>query len=169
MGAVSAGTTRPTRAAKFVLASAALAGIVHGGFSLYWGVGGDVLVTTLGDRIVTAFADRRWLLIPVAVVKIGFALLALTLPTWRRAARLIRALCWSGAVALVAWGGANTLIGNAVLSGIIQPGNGYDRDGMAGHAWLWDPLFLLWGILVVAGLLLTRTPRGRPRAQPAGS
>lgn len=38
------------------------------------------------------------------------------------------------------WGGLNTAVGNLVLAGVIQPDSGFDRPGMIGHAYLWDPL-----------------------------
>lgn len=135
----------------------AVVGVVHGLFSLYWAFGGDWLISTLGDRIVDVFAGRRWLLFPVTVIKVGFAMLPLVLLArgWplRRLSRLV---CWLGTVGFVLWGGINTVTGNLVLSGLLRPAAGYDRPGMVGHAWLWDPLFLIWGITVTIGLLSTR-------------
>lgn len=134
-------------------------GVVHGAFSVYWALGGDGLRSTLGRSVNAAFSgSRRWILLPVAVIKIGFAVLPLGLAVagWpaRRAARLI---CWVGALVLVIWGGANTLTGNLVLSGLVVASTGYDRDGMVGHAWLWDPMFLLWGGSLIIGLIVTRS------------
>ena len=53
---------------------------------------------------------------------------------------------------LILWGGVNTVTGNLVLSGTVEPDGGYDHDGMVGHAWLWDPLFFIWGVALVVGL-----------------
>ena len=53
---------------------------------------------------------------------------------------------------LVAWGGLNTVVGNLVLAGAIVPDGGFDRPGMVGHAFLWDPLFLAWGLALAVGL-----------------
>ena len=39
---------------------------------------------------------------------------------------LARSTCWLGALALVAWGGANTVVGNLVLAGAVRPQGGYD-------------------------------------------
>lgn len=44
------------------------------------------------------------------------------------------------------YGGLNTLVSGAVLAGIIRPEGGYDAIAMVGHAWLWDPLFFVWGV-----------------------
>lgn len=159
----SAAARLTTRLSGVALLIAAVVGVVHGLFSLYWAIGGDWLINTLGDRIVDVFAGRRWLLFPVTVIKIGFAMvpLALLVRDWplRRLSRLV---CWLGAVVLVLWGGMNTVTGNLVLSGLIRPTAGYDRPGMVGHAWLWDPLFLIWGLAVMTGLVATRDRIANP-------
>lgn len=162
MESESRAASRPaTVLAATMLVTSAVAGVTHGVFSLYWAAGGDWLSATLGTQIVAAFADRRWVLFPVGVLKIAFALLPLTwvvksLP----APRLRRLVCWLGALVLVFWGGANTITGNLVLAGVVHPAGGYDRPGMIGHAWLWDPLFLIWGSALTIGLLSTRRHSG---------
>ncbi|HIW91331.1 MAG TPA: DUF3995 domain-containing protein [Candidatus Corynebacterium avicola] len=147
-------------ATAFVIA--AVAGVVHGAFSLYWGIGGSWLVETLGADLVEIWEDNAILLVPVGLVKIAAAVIPLLLLTpqggWLPGLlrRIIRGISWAGGILLILWGGVNTVSGNLVLSGILEPDGGYDRDGMIGHAWLWDPLFLVWGIALVAGLLLGR-------------
>lgn len=135
----------------------AAAGMVHGLFSLYWAVGGNWLISTLGDQLVAVFAGRRWLLFPVGVIKVGFAVLPLVLHVrgWP-ARRFSRLVSWLGAIVLMLWGGVNTVTGNLVLIGLVRPAGGYDRPGMVGHAWLWDPLFMIWGAALTIGLLSTR-------------
>lgn len=138
------------------LLTSSAAGMLHGLFSLYWAAGGDWLTDTVRDQLA-AFVGRRWLLFPVAVIKTGFALLPLMLLVRTRAMRrLTRLVCWFEAVVLMLWGGLNTVTGNLVLTGLIHPAGGYNRTGMIGHAWLWDPLFLVWGIGVMIGLMSTR-------------
>ena len=136
---------------------AAALGVVHALASLYWALGGDWLVATLGERITTAFADRRWLLLPVVLLKLAVALAPVWL-AWRGWpwARVSRALGWLAAAVLVVWGGLNTVVGNLVLAGWVRPDGGYDRDAMVGHAWLWDPLFLAWGLALSVGMARTR-------------
>ena len=70
--------TSPT-AARTALSVAALAGLVHGAFSLYWGVGGSWLVDTLGEDLVDRWEDNTAVLLPVGAVKILAALLPLLL------------------------------------------------------------------------------------------
>ena len=135
----------------FVLAG--VLGTVHAGFSLYWGVGGTWLLGTLGERMVDAFAGWEWLLVPIGAVKLTAAWVPLLAASrgWP-ARRLVRGTCWTGAAVLVAWGGLNTVVGDLVLTGVVVPDDGYDRLGMVGHALLWDPLFLVWGLALAVGL-----------------
>lgn len=133
---------------------AAAAGVVHGLFSLYWAMGGERLLASLGQALVETFADSRWVLFPVGTVKIIAALLPLVLARWEWPAPLLsRSICWAGAIGLALWGGANTIVGNLVLLGLIIPEDGYDHAGMVGHAWLWDPLFLIWGVSLALALV----------------
>jgi len=146
---------------------AAFFGAVHAGFSLYWASGGTWLLDTLGARIVTAFAGLEWVLYPLGLLK----LVGAVAPLWlhRRgwpARRFWRLVCWLGAALLVAWGGVNAVVGNLVLGGVFTSTDGFDRAGMIGHAYLWDPLFLAWGIALVAGLI---TSRGETSAPPPRS
>ena len=131
---------RSSASCWFVLA--ALAGVIHAAVTLYWALGERGLLWTMGDSFVAQFADIMWVLYPVALVK-GVSAVA---PLWlaRRGwplRRLTRPVCWVGSVVLVAWGGANTVLANAVLLGAVRPDGGFDRAAMIGHAWIWDPLF----------------------------
>ena len=137
--------------------AAAALGIVHAAFSLYWAAGGTLLVWSLGDDLVESFRGREWLLAPIGVVKLIGAVAPLALVRWGWPARVgTRSACWLGALVLVIWGGLNTLVGNLVLAGVIRPESGFDRSGMIGHAYLWDPLFLAWGAALTIGLIASR-------------
>ena len=152
---------RSSASCWFVLA--ALAGVIHAAVTLYWALGERGLLWTMGDSFVAQFADIMWVLYPVALVN-GVSAVA---PLWlaRRGwplRRLTRPVCWVGSVVLVAWGGANTVLANAVLLGAVRPDGGFDRAAMIGHAWIWDPLFLVWGASLAAGLGSTRHSEGQP-------
>ena len=136
---------------------AGLLGSLHAAFSLYWGAGGAWLVETLGQRLVDAFAGWEWLLLPIGLLKLAVAWVPLLAARagWP-VRRLSRGACWLGAAVLVAWGGLNTVVGQLVLAGVIVPEGGFDRAGMVGHAYLWDPLFLAWGLALAVGLARSR-------------
>lgn len=70
--------------------------------------------------------------------------------------RLWRGVSWAGGLLLVVYGGINTIVALGVLAGVIRPEGGYDAVAMMGHAYLWDPLFLLWGGALVLSLWLSR-------------
>ena len=150
--------------AGFVVAF--VVGAVHAAFSLYWSAGGTVLAWSLGSDLTEQFRGREWLLAPVGVVKLAAAVAPLTQPRWGSRRRIARAACWAGALVLVAWGGLNTVTANLVLAGVIRPEGGFDRPGMVGHAYLWDPLFLLWGAALVVAL--REVPARRNRRPPVG-
>ncbi|MGF9761057.1 DUF3995 domain-containing protein [Microvirga sp. 0TCS3.31] len=144
------------------LVLAGVLGSIHAAFSLYWGVGGEWLVETLGRRMADAFAGWEWLLLPIGLVKLVAAWLPLVAARagWP-ARRLSRGVCWLGAALLLVWGGLNTVVGHLVLADVIVPDGGYDRPGMVGHAFLWDPLFLVWGLALAVGLAQSRASRAR--------
>jgi len=143
---------------------AAGAGLLHAAFSFFWAVGGVWLLATVGQWAVRAAAEGG-AAVRVALAAIGMVkLVAALLPALAehgagaRARRWIRTVSWPGAIVLVAYGGANTIVAAAVLGGIVRPAGGYDPAAMVGHALLWDPLFLLWGLALASGLALTRLP-----------
>lgn len=138
---------------------AAVAGFLHGAASVYWGLGGTWLLETIGDQVAEQFEGLGWLILGVGVVKIAFALSPLFLD-----GRWWRPFHWLGAGVLILWGGLNTLVINLVLAGVLPRGENYDHAAMTGHGWLWDPLFLLWGLSLAVGLWATR--RGSPPFLP---
>ncbi len=114
----------------------------------------------MGTGFIAKFESMMWILWPVALVKAvgAFGPVWLSTHGWPWA-RLTRLTVWLASFVLIGWGGLNTIVGNMVLFGLIRPTDGFDRPVMIGHAWIWDPLFLLWGISLLTGLIRTRTTR----------
>ncbi len=140
--------------------AAAVLGTLHGVASLYWALGGSALVGTVG---AWALAWRRESPVTVGLVlaAIAAAKLAGAWVPWVAARRggprgALRRLCWAGAALLTTYGLANTVAANLALTGAIGPVD--DLVAMRGHAWLWDPLFLAWGVTLGIGLSRTRRP-----------
>lgn len=150
---------RMPRSRWFVLS--ALAGGVHTAITLHWALGGQGLLWTMGDAFIAKFSSMMWVLYPLALVKgVGaFAPLWLQDHAWWPAPRLTRALYWGASGVLLIWGGLNTIVSNLVLFHVIHPADGYDRPVMIGHAWIWDPLFVLWGVGLLLGLRGSRDAR----------
>lgn len=155
---MSSNVASTTRSVPRGLIAATALGGIHAGFSLYWAAGGTALAWSLGSDLVASFQGREWLLAPIGAIKLIAAVTPMVLAHWGWPARRVtRSSCWLGASVLILWGGLNTVVANLVLVGVIQPQSGFDRPGMIGHAWLWDPLFLAWGVAVAIGLLATRS------------
>lgn len=148
--------------------AAAVFGGLHALFSAYWALGGDWLLRTVGawavdlreGSPVAAAAGLGLIALVKAVAAAVPVLVAYGRLPWRR---LWRAISWIGGCFLIAYGGLNVVVSGAVLSGLITPAGGYDRPAMLGHAFLWDPLFALWGAALVASLALSRSWRSQSR------
>ena len=156
-----------------LLVAAAAVGLVHAGFTIYWAVGGRWLLRTVGSWAVELVDDRPGVagavLGVVAVVKISGSLVPVLVEAGRVGGRRRwRALEWTGAVVLLGYGLLNVVVAWAVLGGLVTSADGYDRSAELGHAALWDPLFLLWGLLLAAGLATTRTRRLHEEAWAGG-
>lgn len=147
---------------------ALVAGGIHTAFTFYWAAGGTVLVWSLGSDLTHMLRGHEWLLFPVGLVKlVAAAGPAVFAHAGWPARRLTRSLCWLGAASITVWGGANTVVANLVLADVVRPAGGFDRPGMIGHAWLWDPLFLVWGVAATVGLIATRKRRVARLSQEA--
>jgi hypothetical protein len=150
-------------------------GLAYAAISIYWGLGGTWLLDTVGDAVdaggagataaVWAAAGLKVIAAVLPVLAAGVA--AASGPTpWRR---LLRLLTWAEAVILTLYGLILTAAGLLVQSGLIRAGADADHRALAWHAYLWDPWFLLWGLLVAAVLLRTRRPsRAFPKPDPVG-
>ncbi len=160
------------RASSTWFTVAAAIGTVHAAASLYWALGGTALVGTVG---AWALAWRRespmtvgLVLGAIAAAKLGGAWVPWVAARRHRLHGPLRLLCWTGAALLIGYGLSNTVVANVALTGVLGPVD--DLVAMRGHAWLWDPLFLAWGLALAVGLGQTRrrpAPRERTVAEPA--
>jgi hypothetical protein len=133
--------------------------------SAYWTAGGTGLLETVGGSIAHWGRDGgvevRLALAVIVVLK----LVAAWLPT--RAVRephapTVRRLAWFQAAILTAYGGVLTGTGLAIQAGVLHPGADPDWKALDWHAYLWDPWFLVVGLLVWAALRrsIRRIPLG---------
>lgn len=148
---------RAANVARIAVFAACGVGMLHAASSFYWAIGGQWLLPTVGEWAVD-FVDRSpgeagLLLGSIALIKALAALVPVAVAfnkiPWRR---FWRASCWIGGLGLIAYGALNVVVSGAVLLGIIRPEGGYDQAAMAGHAFLWDPLFLFWGLALIVWL-----------------
>jgi Protein of unknown function (DUF3995) len=133
--------------------AAAVVGLLSAGVTLYWTLGGTTLLDTVGGSIADAARNRTTSAIAVGVVTFAVKLvgvglaLALVDVDRRRHRRLITRTAKVAALVLVVYGTVNVVGASLGLSGVV--GNGtVDRTALWGHALLWDPWFVVWGLLL---------------------
>lgn len=153
-----------SRVARVAVLVAFTAGMVHAMSSLYWAFGGRWLLPTVGQWAVRAVEDapiHAGLLLGATGIIKGAAAVIPVGVEWRVVpwAPFWRVVCWVGGVALIAYGGVNVVVSGAVLLGVIRVKGGFDDDAMVGHALLWDPLFVIWGVALVVWLRASTAPR----------
>lgn len=174
-------TNRPTRLARLrspprgsrLAHAAAGVGLLFAAVSGYWVLGGTWLVDTLGRSFEDGARDRTWsfllLVGAAAVLKTTAAVLPLVAlrrlasPAWNR---LVWVLSWIAAAVLTVYGLVYTGVGLLVQAGAIGDAAGVAHRSLAWHAYLWDPWFLVWGLLACAALLRGR--HGRRQAPSPG-
>jgi len=69
-----------------------------------------------------------------------------------RRIRVTRVITWIEAALLTTYGLVLTAVGVLVQAHVIHASATADHRALAWHAYLWDPWFLIWGLLVVGAL-----------------
>jgi hypothetical protein len=150
---------RERSAEGYLLMGAASVGLAHAAFSLYWALGGRWLLPTVGQWAVEYAREEPLaaglLLVFIAAVKCAVAILPLVASRRPLPGQTVwRGLAWLAAIVLTGYGALNSVVAWLVLGSVLEPEGGFDRQAMIGHAYLWDPLFLVWGVLLGTGLLV---------------
>lgn len=150
-------------AASLAFASAAV--------TLFWTLGGTLLLDTVGGAMEDLARDRSLgsLVVgaTVVVLKLAAGLLALALVrSSRNPVRRRKVLVANGLVSavLILWGAVNVAAGAFVLSGVIDGSAEADRHALRWHVFVWDLWFLLWGLalaMAVAAAWRRSAPDGR--------
>lgn len=163
-----------SRAADTLAVAAAVVGGLFAAVSIYWGFGGTWLLDTIGGNLESqgraGSAGIVILLWASVVLKIVAALLPLAVvrqwgPSWSH--RAVVVLAWLSGVILTGYGLVLTVAGLLVQVGVIATGPESNLRALAWHAFLWDPWFLVWGLLSLASLTVFRRTRiSLNRARP---
>jgi len=142
--------------------------------SVYWGLGGTTLLDTVGGSLerggragdlVVVLA--LWAAVALKVIAAALPLLAIYRLGGARWQRLVWALAWIEAVVLVIYGLVLTIVGLMVQAGVVAASASADHRALAWHTYLWNPWFLVWGLVVTAALLRARH-RDRRTTRPDG-
>jgi Protein of unknown function (DUF3995) len=141
-----------------------VAGLGYAAISAYWAVGGQRLLATVGSDVQRLGHSRGaavvlglWAVVVLKAVAAALPAVSLQLPAFGWG-RTVAALAWIAAVILTAYGLVLTLVGVMVQAGLIRAGAGADHRALAWHAYLWDPWFLVWGVLATGALICGRVP-----------
>jgi Protein of unknown function (DUF3995) len=136
-------------------------GVLYAAVSAYWASGGTALLDTVGGVFQREGRTGGAGLIAVVWVTVLLKLLAATLgvvvvvgrPALAGAQRrLVRRMAWAAAVILILYGGVLSITGWLVQLDVVSPGANADHEALRWHAYLWDPWFLVWGLLLATGL-----------------
>jgi Protein of unknown function (DUF3995) len=163
------GAVEPDRARwRLAAAWAACAvGLAYAAVSVHWGLGGMWLLDTVGGSLAKlGRAHSAGVIAAVwgaAALKLIAAVLPLMAVHHRSSSRRdhgLWVLGWIAAGVLSFYGLVLTATGLLVQTGVIHASSNADHRALAWHAYLWDPWFLIGGLLIAAALLLS----GRARA-----
>lgn len=150
--------------------TALVVGLLYAGVSVYWGLGGSWLLDTVSGSLAqpgragtTGALLAVWAAAAVKVIAAVLPLLALHRSAGSAWHRTLWVLAWAEGGILTIYGLVLTATGLLTQLGFIHVSPAADHRALAWHAYLWDPWFLLWGLLVLAALL-----RGRRFADHVG-
>ncbi|GAA2107972.1 DUF3995 domain-containing protein [Actinomadura alba] len=132
-------------------------GLLYALVSAYWAAGGTAGLDTLGGELERLARARDPLMIAMVWLIAGLKLVAAVLgpalvQSWgRRFPRwMLLTLSWGAATVLVLYGGL--LVGGQrlVKTGVLEASPDMDWTAFNWHLFLWDPWFLIWGLLLGA-------------------
>jgi len=148
--------------------AAFLVGVMYAAVSAYWGLGGTGLLDTIGGTLEregrAGNAGLLAVLWVTVVLKLVAAILGLVAVLGHRRVRprhrqVARRAAWAAALILVFYGGVLTVVGLLVQLDLVHASAKADHKALRWHAYLWDPWFLVWGVLLTAALARSRLAR----------
>jgi hypothetical protein len=151
------------RRARWAARLAAGLAFASAAVSLYWAVGGTLLLDTVGGAIEDLARDRSLWAVAVGtatvLLKVAAGILALALVHVPGGGRRQRFLLLANGVAsaiLCVWGAANVVVGALVLGGVITSSADVDRHALRWHVLVWDMWFLVWGLALAVAVAAVR-------------
>jgi hypothetical protein len=152
-------TTVGTRKGSWAGYTAFVVGFLYTLVSLYWVIGGTALLDTLGGKLEEMARAREPGLIAIVWVTVALKLAASVLglalvQSWgRRLSRwMVLTAAWAATIVLVLYGGSLVVGQLAVEAGLLHAPASIDWKAFRWHLYLWDPWFLVWGILLGAAI-----------------
>jgi len=128
--------------------------LVFAAITFYWAAGGTAGGDTIGPAITNMARDPAFIaaLWGIGALKLLGGLLALALvrpwgrvlPRW-----MLLTAAWGGGILMVLYGGASWVQEGLMVSGVIRIPAGLGPTAARWHVLLWDPWWLLGGILFI--------------------
>jgi hypothetical protein len=144
---------------------AAVLAFGYAAVSAYWTAGGTALLDTVGGALERLGSGGGGAALVLGVVTVllkiagGVLALALVRPFGARVpAVLLERTALAAGVVLALYGAAQVLLGAVALTGLL--GEPEDPRALRWHVLLWDPWFLLWGLLLLLAVRRRRRPVG---------
>jgi Protein of unknown function (DUF3995) len=160
----------PIRTARGLAWVAAGLGVLYASVSAYWALGGTGLLDTIGGSLErdahaggVAVKVGLWAVVILKLIASALPIQATTVHHAPRRRRILRRLAGLEAAILTVYGLVLTTVGLLVQADVIAPSHHADQRALAWHAFLWDPWFLVWGLVVTGALVLSG---GRQTAHP---
>lgn len=151
------------RRARWAARFAAGLAFASAAVTLYWTVGGTLLLDSVGGAIEDLARDRSLGAVALGtttvLLKIAAGVLSLALIRVSVGGRRRRFLLLTNGVAsaiLCVWGGANVIVGALVLGGAITSSADVDRHALRWHVFVWDMWFLVWGLALAVAVAAAR-------------
>jgi len=145
-------------------------GVLYAAVSAYWGLGGTGLVDTIGGTLEregragsAGLLTVLWVTVVVKLVVASLGLAAVLGHRWvrPRQRQLARRAASTAALILVLYGGVLTVAGLLVQLDLVHASANADHKALRWHAFLWDPWFLVWGLLLAGALARPRVARSK--------
>jgi hypothetical protein len=138
--------------------------LAFSGISFYWAAGGTSGGETIGPAITKLAHDPAFtaILWSTGALKLvgGVLALALVQPWGRRLPRrLLLAAAWGGGILMILYGGGSWSQETLMVIGVIPIPSGLGHTAALWHVLLWDPWWLLGGILFVLAAWHSRVVR----------
>ena len=153
-----------TRAGIRWAQAAFIVGLAYALVSISWGLGSTWALDTVGGTLETegragnaALSVIVWASVLLKLIAAALGL-AVTRPH-HQPKKLVAVATWVAAGVLIVYGGVLTFVGLLVQADVIHADTNADHRALAWHAYLWDPWFLLWGLLLAAALWCSRAHR----------
>jgi hypothetical protein len=142
--------------------------LLFAALSFYWAAGGTAGAETIGEAITRPIRAREpgWIVLlwgtGIAKVLGGLLALALVRPWGRRFPRwLLLVPAWAGGLLMIAYGGANMLEFGLMAAGMLRIPASVGVVAVRWHLVLWEPWWIIGGVLFVAAAWLAGSPRER--------